>query len=88
MSNIFGIGSLFHKAAPETREEEESTIQVPVEKAAAELAAAELDELAAAELDARFREALASGEITGDIVAVDEQGREVKSRKRSNIFDA
>ncbi len=43
---------------------------------------------AAAELDARFREALVKGKITGDIVAVDEQGREVKNQNRSNIFDA
>lgn len=41
-----------------------------------------------AELDARFREALVKGEITGDTVAVDEQGREVKNLKPSNIFDA
>lgn len=43
---------------------------------------------AAAELDARFQKALVSGEITGDIVAVDAQGREVKNRKQSNIFDS
>lgn len=46
------------------------------------------DALAAAELDARFREALATGEITGDIVAVDKQGREVKDQRHSYIFDA
>lgn len=69
----------FHKAAPETREEEESATRVTVGEP--------VPELAAAELDARFREALAGGEITGDIVAVDEQGREVKNRKPSNIFD-
>ena len=35
----------------------------------------------------QFREALANGEITGDIVAVDEQGRAVQ-RETSNIFDS
>jgi len=40
----------------------------------------------AADLDALFREALAGGEVAGDIVAVDAQGREVTGRKRSNIF--
>ena len=75
----FGLGSLFHRAAPVTREEEEQATQATVERLTRELAAAELD--------TRFREALAKGEITGDLVAVDEQGREVK-RKTSNIFDS
>lgn len=44
-------------------------------------------EPASAERDVCFREALASGEITGDIVAVEGQGREVR-RKTSNIFDS
>ena len=80
MSKRFGLDSLFQKAAPETREEEEAAMRLPVGEP--------VPELAAAELDARFRKALANGEISGDIVAVDEQGREVKNRKRSNIFDA
>ena len=78
MSKKFGISSLFHKAPPATHEEQEQATQASVEKLTRELAAAELE--------TRFREALAKGEITGDIVAVDEQGHEVK-RKRSNIFD-
>ncbi len=80
MSKKFGLNDLFHKAAPATREEEEQATQATVEKLTRELAAAELD--------TRFREALSKGEITGDIVAVDEQGREVRIRKRSNIFDS
>ena len=79
MIKRFGLGSLFHKAAPGPHEEEEASARVAVTTSAPDLAA---------ELDARFREALADGEITGDIVALDEQGREVKKRKRSNIFDA
>lgn len=80
MSKKFGLLSLFHKAAPATREEEEQATQAAVERLTRELAAAELD--------TRFREALAKGEIVGDIVAVDEQGHEVRNRKRSNIFDS
>ncbi len=79
MSKKFGLSSLFHRAAPATREEEEQATRATVERLTRELAAAELD--------TRFREALAKGELTGDIVAVDEQGQEVKNRKRSNIFD-
>ncbi len=79
MSKKIGLGSLFHKAPPANRDDQEQATQAAVEKLTRELAAAELD--------TRFREALASGEIAGDIVAVDQQGREVK-RKPSNIFDA
>ena len=78
MNKKNGLSSLFHKAPPATRDEQEQATQAAVEKLTRELAAAELD--------TRFREALARGEITGDIVAVDEQGHEIK-RKRSNIFD-
>ena len=79
MIKNFGISSLFHKALPATRAEQEQATQASAEKLTRELAAAELD--------TRFREALAIGEIAGDIVAVDEQGHEVE-RKRSNIFDS
>ena len=68
---------MFHKAPPANRDEQEQATQAAVEKLTRELAAAAFD--------TRFREALASGEITGDIIAVDRQGQEVK-RKRSNIF--
>ena len=85
MNKKFGLGGRFHKA-PEAREEEEAGAEATRERLTREAATAAA-ESAAAELDARFREALADGEITGDIVAVDERGREVKSRKRSNIFD-
>ncbi len=77
MSKKFGMSSLFHKALPATREEQEQATQASVEKLTRELAAAELD--------TRFRESLAKGEISGDIIAIDKQGHEVK-RKRSNIF--
>ena len=83
MSKRFGFGGLFHKT-PETREEEDSAAQATRERLARESAATGET---ADDLDALFREALADGEITGDIVAVDERGREVKGRKRSNIFD-
>ena len=82
MGKRFGFGGLFHKAP---REEEESATQAIRERLTREGAAT--GEAAADELDTRFREALADGEITGDIVAVDAQGREVKGRKRSSIFD-
>ena len=78
MNKKFGMSSLFHKVLPAAREEQERATQASVEKLTRELAAAELD--------TRFREALAKGEISGDVVAVDKQGHEVK-RKRSNIFD-
>ncbi len=70
---------MFHKASPAARDERERATQAAVEKLTRELAAAELD--------TRFREAFAKGEITGDIVAVDEQGHEIKW-KTSNIFNS
>ena len=78
MSKRIGLGSLFHKAPPANRDEQEQATQAAGEKLTRALAAAELD--------TRFREALASGEIAGDVIAVDQQGSEVK-RKTSNIFD-
>ncbi len=81
MSKPFGFGGLFRKA-PETHEEEAAAEAVR-ERLARESAANETTD----DLDADFREALADGEITGDIVVIDAKGREVKGRKRSNIFD-
>ncbi len=78
MSERVGLGGLFRKA-PETQDEEERAAQAAAQGPAPETAA---------DLDALFREALASGEVIGDVVAVDEKGREVKGRKRSNIFGA
>lgn len=69
-----GFGGIFRKA-PEADTEEKIEAAVPASETEADL-------------DALFREALADGEVTGDIVAVDAQGREVTGRKRSNIFGA
>lgn len=74
MSEGSGLGGVF-RPAPETQDAEEQT---------APGTAPETE----ADLDALFREALADGEITGDVVAVDAQGREVTGRRRSNIFGA
>ncbi|MBV9849090.1 MAG: hypothetical protein JO250_05310 [Armatimonadetes bacterium] len=42
----------------------------------------------AQELDTRFRDALTTGEIAGDVVMVDEQGNEVKRpQPHKTIFD-
>lgn len=78
MSERFRLGGLFHKA-PETQETEGQATPAAAQGPGQETAA---------DLDALFREALADGEIAEDIVAVDEKGREVRGRKRSNIFDA
>ena len=72
MSEESGRGGIFREA-PEEQETEERAAPGTIPEA---------------DLDALFREALADGEVTGDIVAVDEQGREVTGRKRSNIFGA
>lgn len=88
MSKLFRFGGLFHKAS-ETHEEdsaaEDLAAQATRERLAREAAASGET---ADDLDVLFREALADGEVTGDIIAVDERGRAVKGRKRSNIFDA
>lgn len=44
-------------------------------------------DLKAAELETRFRAALASGKITGDIITTDEDGNVVRKTKSTNIFD-
>ena len=44
-------------------------------------------ELKTAELETRFREALASGKSTGDIITTDEHGNIVPRTKNTNIFD-
>jgi len=45
-------------------------------------------ELASRELETRFLDALERGEIDGDMVVVDAQGREIKDAlPRSNIFE-
>ncbi len=44
-------------------------------------------EWAAAELETRFREGLASGKITGDIITTDENGNVAEKSKSTNIFD-
>ncbi len=62
------------------------TVSAPAEEQAGE--AERLDrELKTAELETRFREALAGGKITGDIITNDEQGNVVGKPKGTNIFD-
>ena len=53
--------------------------------------AAETEELEhtlkSAEIETRFREALASGKITGDIITTDEKGNIVRNAESISIFD-
>lgn len=74
----FDLATLFHKAAPAAHDGESQETHAAVER--------RTWELAAAELDTRFREAFARGEIAGDIVVADEEGREAK-RETSSVFD-
>ncbi len=77
MSKKLTLGTLFHRSP---------TVSDPAKEQADE--AEKLDrELKTAELETRFREALASGKITGDIITTDENGNVVRSAKSTNIFD-
>ena len=77
MSKKLTFGTLFHRPP---------TVSAPAGEQTDE--AERLDrELKTAELETRFREALASGKITGDIITTDEQGNVVHSAKSTNIFD-
>lgn len=78
MTMKFTLGSLFHRAPPtvesssEEHMQEEETLK---------------PKSGAAELETRFRESLASGKITGDIITLDKDGSRVKDTKSTNIFD-
>jgi hypothetical protein len=78
MSIKFSLGNLFHRAPPtlESAAEEHTQEAEKLKR-----------ELGAAELETRFREALANGEITGDIITLDKDGKAVKNTKSTNIFD-
>ncbi len=78
MSKKLTLGTLFHRMPP--------TVSDPTREQTDE--AETLDrELKTAELKTRFREALANGKITGDIITTDENGNVIRSVKSTNIFD-
>ena len=77
MSKKLTLGTLFHRPPTVGRPANEQTDEA--EKLARDLKAAEVE--------TRFREALASGKITGDIITTDESGNIVRSTKSTNIFD-
>ena len=74
----FNLGSLFHRAP--------TTMDSPSEEHMQEAETLKR-ELGTAELETRFREALASGKVTGDIVTLDKDGKLVKDTKSTNIFN-
>ena len=78
MSKKIQFADLFHRAPP--------AVNKPAQEQAAET-----EELAhklkSAEVETRFREALASGKITGDIVVTDDQGNVVRETSSPSIFD-
>jgi len=77
MSKKLTLGTLFHRPP---------TVGEPAKEQTGE--AEKLDrELKAVEPETRFREALANGKITGDIITTDENGNVVRSAKSTNIFD-
>ena len=76
MNKKLTLGTLFHRPPAVSAPAKEQTDE-------AELAHA----LQVAEVETRFREALASGKITGDIITTDENGNIVHSTKSTNIFD-
>ncbi len=77
MSKKLTLGTLFHRPP---------AVSGPAKEQADE--AERLGrELKTAELETRFREALASGKITGDILTIDEGGNVVRDAKSTNIFD-
>lgn len=77
MSKKLTLGTLFHR--PPTVSDGA--------KAQAEEAERLDRELKTAEIETRFREALADGKITGDIITIDEHGNVVGKSKSTNIFD-
>ena len=77
MSIKVTLGTLFHRPP---------TVSTPAKEQADE--SDKLDrKLKAAELETRFRESLASGKITGDILTTDEHGNVVRNAQSTNIFD-
>ena len=78
MSKKMTFATLFHRPP--------AVAERPTQDSAAE--AERLNrELKTAELEMRFREALASGKSTGDIITTDEHGNILPRAKNTNIFD-
>lgn len=77
MSKKLTLGTLFHRPP---------TVRDPAKEQTDE-AEKLTRELKTAEVETRFREALASGKITGDIITTDENGNIVRGTKSTNIFD-
>ena len=83
MSKKLILGTLFHR--PPLTEARQTREQAEKEQAAESARLAR--ELKAAEIETRFREALASGRITGDVITTDESGNVVHPSQSTNIFD-
>ena len=78
MSKKMTFADLFHRTSPAANK--------PAQEQAAETE--ELTyKLKSAEVETRFREALASGKITGDITVTDDQGNVVREMNSPSIFD-
>lgn len=74
------LQNLFHLRPAAKPEQDAPALQQTVDRLT--------HELAAHELEARFRDALARGEISGDFVMLDENGNEIKDAlPRKTIFD-
>lgn len=81
MSKTTLLQNLFHLNKSSAKPEQEA---LPLQRTTDRLT----NELAGQELEARFRDALALGEISGDCVKLDENGNEIKDAfPTKTIFD-
>ncbi len=78
MSKKIQLADFFHRASPAANK--------PAREQAAETEKL-IHKLKSAEVETRFREALASGKITGDIIVTDDQGNVVRETNSPSIFD-